>query len=159
VIVVLRLRPVGLCRPLRYSAPGTKCPVGGRAVREALAPANVAAGMLAGAIVAAWWAAHHFERVAVTGSSMEPALLPGDRLLVRKTATVHAGDIVAAPDPRQAGRTVLKRAGSVGAGMVWLIGDNPEHSTDSRHFGPVATGSVEGKVVYRYAPAGRAGRL
>jgi nickel-type superoxide dismutase maturation protease len=150
---------VGLCRPLRYSAPGTKCPVGGRAGREARTFANVAAGVLAGAIVAAWWAARHFERVAVTGTSMEPALLPGDRLLVRKWATVHPGDIVTAPDPRQAGRTVLTRAGSVGAGKVWLLGDNPEHSTDSRHFGPVPMNSVEGKVVYRYAPPARAGRL
>jgi nickel-type superoxide dismutase maturation protease len=119
----------------------------------------VAAAVLAGTLVAAWWAARHFERVAVNGASMQPALQPGDRLLVRKRATVRPGDIVTAPDPRQAGRTVLKRAGSVGGGQVWLLGDNPGHSTDSRHFGPVPMSSVEGKAVYRYAPPARAGRL
>ena len=108
---------------------------------------------------AAWLAWRRFERVAVAGPSMEPGLRAGDHLVIRKTATVRPGDIVAATDPRQPGRPILKRALSVHDGQVFLVGDNAEHSTDSRHFGPVPLSSVVGKAVYRYAPASRTGRL
>ena len=72
---------------------------------------------------------------------------------------MRAGDIVAASDPRQPGRSVLKRVADVGPDGLFLLGDNPEHSTDSRHFGWVPITSVQGKAVYRDAPPARAGRL
>jgi nickel-type superoxide dismutase maturation protease len=137
---------VGDHRTTRYSARAPKCPA-----------AAIGAGLLVVSVVA--WAGSHVQRLAVTGSSMEPTLRPGDRVLVWKTTRVRIGDIVAAPDPRQSDRTVLKRASEVGAREVRLVGDNPEHSTDSRHFGPVPSRSLLGKVVYRYAPPGRTGRL
>jgi nickel-type superoxide dismutase maturation protease len=95
---------------------------------------------------------------------MAPELLPGDRLVVWKPViwrsnAVGTGDIVAAPDPRDPERTVLKRAVAVGPEGVLLLGDNPDRSTDSRHFGRVPMSSVRGRVVYRYAPPSRAGRL
>jgi nickel-type superoxide dismutase maturation protease len=95
----------------------------------------------------------------VSGSSMAPGLQPGDRLVIWRTTAVRAGDVVAAPDPRDPERTVLKRAVVVGPDGVLLLGDNPSQSTDSRHFGRVPAASVRGKAVYRYAPPGRAGRL
>jgi nickel-type superoxide dismutase maturation protease len=95
---------------------------------------------------------------------MAPELQPGDRLVIWRpviwsSSAVRTGDIVAAPDPRSPERTVLKRAGAVGPQGVLLLGDNPAQSTDSRHFGRIPVASVRGKVVYRYAPPSRAGRL
>ena len=72
---------------------------------------------------------------------------------------MRPGDIVAASDPRQPARSVLKRVIEVGREGVVLLGDNPEHSTDSREFGPVPITSVQGKAIYRYAPPARAGKL
>jgi len=150
---------VGQRRHSRYSAEGTKCPVGNGARPTGGRAAGLTVGLAVGALVAVRWASRRFERITVTGASMEPTLRAGDRLLVRRTGTVRTGDIVAARDPRPPGRTVVKRATSLGMGQVWLLGDNAGHSTDSRHFGPVPLSSVEGKAVYRYAPPARAGRL
>jgi nickel-type superoxide dismutase maturation protease len=126
-----------------------------------LSPAPYLAGL--SAAVAAGWAAfsllRRLKRVKVVGASMEPSLRDGDRLVVWKTAALRPGDIVACKDPRQPGRTVLKRARWLSGGTAWLEGDNPAGSTDSRHFGPVATSLVEGRAIYRYAPPGRAGWL
>ncbi len=109
--------------------------------------------------VVAWWAWWHFERVEVAGLSMAPTLEPGDHILVWRTRSVHPGDIVAASDPGRPGRAVLKRVVQVGPAGVFLLGDNPEHSTDSRQYGPVPITSVQGRAIYRYAPPARAGKL
>jgi nickel-type superoxide dismutase maturation protease len=114
------------------------------------------------AAVAAWrW----LRRVEVEGSSMSPALQPGDRLLVlgppRVPRTwVRPGAVVAVPDPRHPGRILIKRVSTVDRGRdtVEVLGDAREASTDSREFGPVARASIRGLAVYRYAPPGRKGR-
>jgi type IV secretory pathway protease TraF len=92
---------------------------------------------------------------------MAPTLLPGDRLLALRTARVRPGDIVTAVDPRAGERLLLKRVLGVEetSGSVNLQGDNPASSTDSRHFGPVDAESIRSRIVYRYAPDSRAGRL
>jgi len=124
------------------------------------------AGLLAVAVPAGLlvaWALRRCERVVVRGRSMEPGLLPGDRLLVWKgwgsRLAVRPGDIVAARDPLQAGRRVVKRVASVGADGVVVLGDNAEASTDSRDYGPLAPSELVGRAVYRYYPPERAGRL
>ena len=111
---------------------------------------------ITGLVVLVW---RRFDRVEVSGLSMAPTLQPGDRLVVWRTRSVRPGDIVAAPDPRQPERTVLKRVTSVDPEGVFLMGDNPVQSTDSRQFGRVPIKSLLGKAIYRYAPPGRAGRL
>lgn len=102
-------------------------------------------------------------RVVVEGESMRPALSPGDRLLVvrlRRGAPLVPGAVVAANDPRNPRRLVVKRVAAVDDdGRVVLHGDNTGASTDSRAYGPVARGSVWGIARYRYAPPARAGRL
>ena len=133
--------------PTRYSAGNDNRPAG---------LALCAAALLAWA---SWWAWRHSERMEVSGLSMAPELQPGDRLVIWRTTAVRTGDVVAAPDPRDPERTVLKRAAVVGQDGVLLLGDNPSQSTDSRHFGRVPLASVRGKAVYRYAPPSRAGRL
>ena len=96
-------------------------------------------------------------RVEVQGDSMRPTLLAGDRLLVLRAGRVRPGDLVVFADPRQPRRRMVKRVAAVDDGGVTVTGDNAEHSTDSRLFGPV--GAVEGRPVYRYHPPGRVGRL
>jgi nickel-type superoxide dismutase maturation protease len=103
---------------------------------------------------------HRFE---VTGSSMEPVLLPGDRLVVIGLPWVQPwpkpGQIIAVRDPRLPSRILVKRVATVDrlAGTIEVVGDAPEASTDSRIFGPVPRPFVVGRAVYRYAPAGRTG--
>lgn len=44
-------------------------------------------------------------------------------------------------------------------GHVWLQGDNNDNSDDSRHYGPVPTGMLRGRVIFRFWPPTRAGFL
>ncbi|MHB8681506.1 MAG: nickel-type superoxide dismutase maturation protease [Acidimicrobiales bacterium] len=96
-------------------------------------------------------------RLVVEGDSMLPTLEPGDRLLFRRRRRVRVGDLVAVPDPRSAGRLLVKRVHACGDGFVEVRGDNPAASTDSRAFGLVPRTAVRGTLVRRYAPAERAG--
>ena len=103
-------------------------------------------------------------RVVVEGESMLPTLVPGDRLLVvlgggRHRPPPEVGDLVVTADPRDGARVVVKRVAAVDALTAELVGDNPEASTDSRVFGRVSVSALQGRAVYRYAPAGRAGWL
>jgi nickel-type superoxide dismutase maturation protease len=94
-------------------------------------------------------------RVVVEGTSMQPTLEPGDRLLVVRTRRVRGGDLVAVADPRYPGRLLMKRVAAVQGGWVELRGDNPAASTDSREFGAVPVSEVRGRAVRRYAPSDR----
>jgi len=98
-------------------------------------------------------------RVEVAGASMRPALEPGDRLLVVRRRAYRPGSVVAVADPRD-GRLLVKRVTAVEPdGRLVVAGDDPDASTDSRTFGPVARALVRGQAVHRYAPASRAGRM
>jgi nickel-type superoxide dismutase maturation protease len=100
------------------------------------------------------------DRVTVTGLSMAPALLPGDRLLVLRTRRVRVGDTVVVRDPRDPSREVVKRVSALDpGGAVEVRGDHPAVSTDSRTFGTVPQALLVGRVIYRYAPAARIGRI
>ena len=116
-------------------------------------------GLLAvAALVAAAAVAH--ERLAVQGASMIPTLRPGDRLVVRRwPRRLAPGALVVVTDPRDPLRLMVKRVAAVHGDAVTLLGDNPAASTDSRTWGPVPARAVRGRVVYRYAPAERTGRL
>jgi nickel-type superoxide dismutase maturation protease len=96
--------------------------------------------------------------VVVDGDSMRPTLEPGDRVLVLRLAP-RAGDVVALRDPRDASRVLVKRVASIDGDGIDVRGDNDVASTDSRTFGAVDRDDVLGRVVYRYAPAPRAGRV
>ena len=94
---------------------------------------------------------------------MMPTLAPGDRLVVvvprGPDVRPAAGDLVVTADPRLRSRALVKRVGAIDATTVELVGDNAAASTDSRAFGRVPIASLQGRVVYRYAPAGRVGPL
>jgi len=93
--------------------------------------------------------------VVVDGDSMQPALSPGDRLLVIRLRP-RVGDVVAL---RHRDRTIVKRVAAIDGDAVTVLGDNVDGSTDSRTFGPVPRTSLLGRAVYRYAPAARSGRV
>ena len=91
-------------------------------------------------------------RVAVAERSMEPALRPGDWLLVRRTRRVRVGQIVLARHPGRPDLLIVKRvAHQVPGGGWWLESDNPDAgAVDSRRFGPVPAALVQGRVLLRY---------
>ncbi len=105
------------------------------------------------------WLARRCERIVVAGTSMRPTLEAGDRLLAWRTRRVEPGWLVVVADPRAPERPLVKRAARVDGARVELRGDHAAASTDSRAFGWVERGRVQGRALYRYAPAARAGRL
>jgi signal peptidase I len=118
----------------------------------------------------------------VAGGSMQPSLLHGDRVIVDLWTygcrEPRPGEIVLflGPPPQQL--PLVKRVaasspagaskvsprvwgmdrGAPGDGL-WMIGDNRSSSEDSRRFGAVPRDAVVGRVVWRYWPPSRAGRL
>ena len=119
-------------------------------------------GALAGAAAANVLARRWVDVVQVTGRSMAPTLLPGDRLLVEsltyRSRPPRAGEIVLAADPRDDSRELIKRVASSGAALE-LRGDALEASTDSRTFGAVPVESVQWRALIRYWPPARVARL
>lgn len=92
-------------------------------------------------------------RIAFTGPSMLPTLRPGDHLLVRRSAAVRVGDIVAVRRPDRSFLIVVKRVERlVDDGRWWLRGDNAAASDDSRVFGSVGADDLLGRVIWRYWP-------
>lgn len=122
---------------------------------------RVAAVALALVVAAVW---RSFRRVEVAGTSMAPALLPGDRLVVLGLPWLPQpwpgpGAVIAVRDPRLPGRILVKRVTELHRrdGTLEVRGDAADASTDSRAFGPVPRSSIVGRAVYRYGPAGRTG--
>jgi nickel-type superoxide dismutase maturation protease len=97
-------------------------------------------------------------RVKVAERSMEPALHPGDWLLVLRISRgvrrrVKPGRLVIARHPGKPDMLLVKRlARRLPDGSYWLSSDNPGAGpVDSRHFGPVT--ALEGRVLLRYKRA------
>jgi signal peptidase I len=154
------------------------------AVIAALVAIGVAALILTALMTTALTLRRRYVVVTVAGLSMAPTFRPGDRLVVRRTGPgrIRCGDVVVlTPDPDPApgadrgGLWLVKRAAAVpgdpvprGAvpaladtaepvvppGKLVLLGDNTEHSTDSRQHGYFDARRLVGRVV-RPAPAGR----
>lgn len=125
-------------------------------------PARMLAGLLLVAAGLAAWrvVARNLDVVAVRGRSMAPALLPGDRLIVRRRrGRPRIGEVVVVRDPRRPARELIKRVAAVDGDGVTLHGDNRARSTDARDFGPVAASRVQWGVVLRYWPPSRVGAL
>ena len=90
-------------------------------------------------------------RAKVTERSMEPALRPGDWLLVRRTRRIRPGQVVLARHPERPELLIVKRAARRADGGWWLESDNPEAgAVDSRRFGAVPVPLIEGRVLGRY---------
>jgi len=96
---------------------------------------------------------------------MRPALEPGDWAIAIAPARVRRGDIVVVEHPERPGLEIVKRVVNVSGDVapdgfplvdqVWIEGDEPESSTDSRQFGSVAIDRVRGRVRLVWWPPGR----
>lgn len=93
-------------------------------------------------------------RALVTGPSMAPALRHGDQVLVVLGSTAfrtRLGAIVVVELPD--GTLSVKRLTRIhDDGRIWVEGDNPFGSTDSRHLGPLMSDAVRGRVLLRLWP-------
>ena len=84
------------------------------------------------------------------GTSMNPTLRDGEVVLVDRDAKIEVGDIVVAKHPLEQNSEVVKRVERINQrGHYFLMGDNPDDSTDSRHYGAVTREYIKGKVVAR----------
>jgi signal peptidase I len=124
------------------------------------------------ALLAGIAAAYGFQRwrpfrVEVAGASMRPTLEPGDWALAVRTRRVRRGDVVVVDHPERPGFELVKRVvhtpgdpapdGLRLIHRVWVEGDDPHGSTDSRGFGGVPVRLVKGRVVVVWWPPGRIG--
>lgn len=77
---------------------------------------------------------------------MEPRLCHGQLVVVRRK---YGGSVAGkAVMFRHAGMDKVKRIADVSADQVFVLGDNLEESTDSRHFGWIGKESVIGSVIW-----------
>lgn len=106
----------------------------------------------------------------VQGPSMEPTLRDGDIVVVWQWGyRPSQGDIVITNSNNPFGVRLVKRVVAVGGetytpetglstevpdGSVFLVGDNRNHSRDSREAGAIPESEVMGKVVARVWPFG-----
>lgn len=82
----------------------------------------------------------------VVGISMLPTLEEGQLIVALKPLRgVGLHDIVII---NHDGREKIKRVTDVSVDRLYVRGDNPRHSTDSRHFGWIHKSNVKGRVVW-----------
>jgi signal peptidase I len=118
-------------------------------------------GSLVLALAALVFLRRRYTLITVTGASMQPTLEDGDRVLIR-AGGIRPGQLVVArrpwpgqrwadpqPGPLDGASWLVKRVADreAEAGAVWLLGDNPDRSYDSRQWGPCPPGKVRGVVV------------
>lgn len=83
----------------------------------------------------------------VQGHSMVPILPPGTAVIgFGWNRSFRPGDVVIF---RHDGKEKIKRVQEVlGDGSLYVVGEHPETSTDSRQFGAIDPGSVLAKIVW-----------
>ncbi len=81
---------------------------------------------------------------------MLPTIRPGQSVLVDprayRTAEPRVGDVVLLRHPIQTDLLTVKRLASVRDDQLFVVGDNPDASTDSRSYGSVPVALVLGRV-------------
>ncbi|MDF2461081.1 MAG: nickel-type superoxide dismutase maturation protease [Candidatus Saccharibacteria bacterium] len=81
----------------------------------------------------------------VSGDSMLPTYQPGDTLLGLRWFKPKKGDVVIA----NRDRPLIKRVSHVNVEGIFVEGDNPRRSTDSRTFGLLRRDQIEAKVILK----------
>jgi phage repressor protein C with HTH and peptisase S24 domain len=82
----------------------------------------------------------------VEGVSMAPAFPHGRLVIGWRWRRPQVGDVVIVRHHRV---ELIKRVDKLEGGRVYLLGDNPEESTDSRHYGWLPVAAVLAVVVKR----------
>jgi nickel-type superoxide dismutase maturation protease len=100
-------------------------------------------------------------RFVVRDTSMSPSLRPGDRVVALQWWwRPKVADVVVFREPDALLTFAVKRIVRIESdGQLTVQGDNVNVSRDSREFGPVPRNRIVGKVLYRYLPAERRGRV
>jgi nickel-type superoxide dismutase maturation protease len=87
---------------------------------------------------------------------MAPRLPSGALVVARPIdarTRLRVGDVVVVRRPDRPELEIIKRIAAIdAAGAIFLAGDNPAFSTDSRQFGAVAREQVVARVRWRYWP-------
>jgi nickel-type superoxide dismutase maturation protease len=87
---------------------------------------------------------------------MAPRLPSGALVVARpidRATRLQVGEVVVARRPDRPELEIIKRIQAIdGEGAVFLVGDNPSSSTDSRQFGAVARDHIIARVRWRYWP-------
>lgn len=90
----------------------------------------------------------------IYGHSMLPVLPPGTLVFgLRWFGRLKPGDIVIF---MHEDKEKIKRVSELDDGKVFLLGDHPHASTDSRHFGWLDAGDIVARVIWPRAPRHRA---
>ena len=102
----------------------------------------------AGLIERCYWVLRKRLRFRISGSSMQPYLEPGEYVLVKPCVSARPGEVVVARHPYRTDVILVKAVASIDeAGNMFLIGTNPEESTDSRTQGGVPMEKLLGTVI------------
>ena len=93
-------------------------------------------------------------RFRVADASMQPALHPGDYVVVNtwayRSRPPRVGDIVVLRHPREPALHLVKRVADIPSkDEVFVLGDDATRSEDSRAFGTVRREMLVGKVWFR----------
>jgi nickel-type superoxide dismutase maturation protease len=87
---------------------------------------------------------------------MAPRLPSGSLIVARPiddTTLLRVGDVVVARRPDRPDLEIVKRIQTIDpGGAIFLAGDNPDASTDSRQFGAVTRHHILARVGWRYWP-------
>ena len=84
--------------------------------------------------------------VTIRGNSMEPALLDGDNVIFEEfqDQRLEVGDVVLCQHPFN-GKNIVKRIKRITKNnRLFVRGDNPLYSSDSRSFGPLSFSKIIG---------------
>lgn len=81
----------------------------------------------------------------IVGRSMLPALRPNRIVLARRSNNVSPGDVVLL---HHNGLEKIKRVKHIQDDKIFVLGDNPTESTDSRTFGHIARKNILAKVIW-----------
>ena len=86
----------------------------------------------------------------VQGHSMVPTLPPGTIVYaIRWFKGIKPGRVIIF---HRDNREVIKRIDHTNSAGVYVLGDHPETSTDSRHYGVIQSESIEGVVFWPLTP-------
>lgn len=95
-----------------------------------------------------------FPLIQVCGDSMYPTYLDGEIIIgtrLFRKSKLKVGDVIVYTSPRDKDRVVIKRISKIMQAKecpyFYCLGDNADHSYDSRHYGYISSKSIKCKIV------------